>query len=115
MMKSFLAVSVFACLSGCAAEKVAVDVGDFDGSCQKNSDCVGVLTGEPACCPTDQAAINQSELSSYTAAQDGIDCSDSEEQCPVVGINRPTCEDSVCTPSSDLCDAGEECRGVDAP
>lgn len=110
-MKYFVMATVFLGLSSCAADKI--DASQFDSSCQKNSDCVGVLTGETACCPIDQSAINASELGAYSDALNAVDCSDSEDECALVANKRPTCEDSVCAPSSESCEIGEECRGVD--
>jgi hypothetical protein len=100
-----------ACTGGSGAKPLTL--GEFDTSCQADSDCVSVYIGTPGCCDQDNAAINKSDQASYEAAyaaQGRVLC---DVSCVEFPAESPVCAQGVCALTvacgTTTCSAGQVC------
>ena len=94
---SILALSVATALGVVACDKT-LHLSDFDTSCQKDSDCIAVYVGPPACCEASSpnAAINVSDQAKYDSEvhAQGLTCN---VECGAFGpIPVPVCSAGTC-------------------
>jgi hypothetical protein len=85
-----------ACSSGGGSAKVP-ELGDFDTSCQADSDCLAVYIGTPACCAEDNAAINKSDQAKYEAEMAAQGAQTCNEACVEFPSQTLACTQGKCT------------------